>query len=124
MGAGNKVLTIQLGWQPSELFFIGRGTAPYLLAFGSGKLAQLETNPHDGMLLQTINIESSAQVIGPAKVGKRLTLGGQLALQIPAKPTPWKKWLLWTVLVLGVGLLAFMARSLTKEMKKAEKKGV
>ncbi|MCP4338202.1 MAG: DUF3999 domain-containing protein [Desulfobulbaceae bacterium] len=117
LGAGNKVVTIQLGWQPSELFFVGRGTPPYILAFGSGKLAQLETNPHDGMLLQAINMESSAQVIGFAKVGKRITLGGQLALQIPAKPTPWKKWLLWTVLVLGVGLLAFMTRSLTKEMK-------
>lgn len=124
LGTGNKVVTIQLGWQPSELLFMGRGTPPYLLAFGSGKLAQLETDPHDDMLLQTINMESSAQVIGLAKVGKRITLGGQLALHIPPKPTPWKKWLLWTVLVLGVGLLAFMARSLTKEMKKADEKRV
>ena len=124
LGVGNKVLTLQLGWQPSELFFIGRGTSPYILAFGSGKHAQLEKNRPDGILLQAISMDSSAQVIGLAKVGKRITLGGQLALQIPAKPTPWKKWLLWTVLFLGVGVLAFMARTLTKEIKKAEEKRV
>jgi hypothetical protein len=124
LGSGKKMVTLQLGWQPSELLFIGRGTPPYLLAFGSGKLAQLDRTSHDGMLIKAINVESSAKVVGQAAVGKKITLGGDLALQAPAEPTPWKKWLLWTVLILGVGLLAFMARSLTKEMKKDEEKRV
>lgn len=76
------------------------------------------------MLLQAINMESSTQVIGLAKLGKRIILGGDAALESPAQPPPWKKWLLWAVLVLGVGLLAFMARSLTKELKTAEEKQV
>lgn len=124
LGSGKKMVTLQLGWQPSELLFIGRGTPPYLLAFGSGKLAQLDRTSHDGMLIKAINVESSAKVVGQAAVGEKITLGGDLALQAPAEPTPWKKWLLWTVLILGVGLLAFMARSLTKEMKKDEEKRV
>jgi hypothetical protein len=32
--------------------------------------------------------------------------------------------LLWAVLLLGIGLLAFMVRNLTKEMKAAEEKRV
>ncbi len=122
--SGNRAVTLQLGWQPSELLFIGRGTPPYLLAFGSGKLAEEDQDFAAGMLLKAIQTESPTPVIGLAKIGKRVSLGGDLALRSPVKPTPWKKWLLWAVLVLGVGLLALMTRSLTKEMKMAEEKKV
>ncbi|TKB28021.1 DUF3999 domain-containing protein [Desulfopila sp. IMCC35006] len=121
---GKGKLILQLGWQPSELFFIGRGTPPYLLAFGSGTLAQQGKNPDAGMLLPTIPRNSANQAISRALIGKRVVLSGALALQNPAQPLPWKKWLLWSVLVLGVGLLAFMARSLIKEMKGADEKTV
>ena len=117
-------LTLQLGWQPNELFFIGRGSPPYLLAFGSGKLAQQGENPGTGMLLHSIQEDPSRQAVSKAGIGKKIQLSGVLALQDPALPTPWKKWLLWAVLVLGVGLLAFMARSLIKEMKTADEKRV
>ena len=122
--SGKGVLTLQLGWQPSELVFIGRGAPPYLLAFGSGKIAQQDKTNNSGMLLQTIPMDSPTQAIGLAQIGTKIELGGELALQPPAQPTPWKRWLLWAVLVLGVGLLAFMARSLIKEMKTAEEKRV
>ncbi len=121
---GKGKLTLQLGWQPSELLFVGRGTPPYLLAFGSGKLAQQGINPDAGMLLQAIQRDTAKQAISRAQIGKRIVLSGALALQNPAQPLPWKKWLLWSVLVLGVGLLAFMARSLIKEMKGADEKNV
>jgi hypothetical protein len=122
--SGNRNLTLQLGWQPSELLFVGRGTPPYLLAFGSGKLALEDNNPSDGMILQTVQMKSPTGVVSPAKLGKRVSLGGDLALQSPAKQPPWKKMLLWAVLLLGIGLLAFMVRNLTKEMKAAEEKKV
>ncbi len=122
--SGRNNLSLQLGWQPSELLFIGRGTPPYLLAFGSGKLAHTETHHDNGMILQAIRMNSSTQVVRPVKLGKRVRLGGESALQSPAAPLPWAKILLWTVLLLGVGLLAFMVRCLTKEMKAAEEKKV
>jgi hypothetical protein len=84
----------------------------------------LDTNPNTGMLQQAIKMESSSQMIGRAALGKRITLGGESALQSPTQPVPWKKWLLWIVLLLGVGLLAFMVRSLTKEIRTAEEKRV
>ncbi|MFT5699731.1 MAG: hypothetical protein ACI8ZB_002597 [Desulforhopalus sp.] len=116
---GNR-LSLDLGWQPSELFFISRGTPPYLLAYGSGKLIGQDAQASGGMLLQTIENEDSAKLITQARLGKSITLGGEAALLSPAKAPPWKKWLLWLVLVLGVALMALMARSLTKEMKSGE----
>ncbi len=119
---GDSPLNLELGWTPEELLFVGRGASPFLLAFGSGKLEQQQKKTNDGMILQAIQAEPMKQVIKKATLGKRIRLGGDSALQPPPARTPWKKWLLWMVLVLGVGLLAFMARSLVKEMKTARGK--
>ncbi len=120
LGSDKRKVTLQLGWRPSELIFIGRGTPPYLLAFGSGKIAQEDKDSSAGMLMMAIQLEKPPPLIGSAKLGKRINLGGDMVLQSPVKPPPWKKWLLWAVLLFGVGGLAFMARSLVKEMKIAE----
>ena len=120
LGSDKRKVTLQLGWQPSELIFIGRGTPPYLLAFGSGKIAQEDKDSSAEMLMMAIQLEKPPPLIGSAKLGKRINLGGDMVLQSPVKPPPWKKWLLWAVLLFGVGGLAFMARSLVKEMKIAE----
>jgi len=64
--------------------------------------------------------EAGNRITGQARLGKKVTLGGEEALQPPTPARPWKKWLLWTVLVLGVGLLAIMAKNLIGEMKKEE----
>ncbi len=122
LGSGKSMLSLRLGWQPSELVFIARGTPPYVLAFGSGKLVNKQENSADGMLFQALSLNGSKQSFGRAGLGKKILLGGQAALKSPAQPVPWKKWLLWTVLIFGVCLLAFMARSLSKEMNKAEEK--
>lgn len=123
--SGSKALALQLGWLPSELLFVGRGAPPYLLAFGSGKLAQEDKKTEDAMLLDAIRVKSHDQAIGVAMLGEKVDLAGDLALKSPAESLPWKKLLLWAVLLSGVVLLAFMARSLIKEMKAAEeKKGV
>lgn len=119
--SGNRQPTLQLGWLPTDLLFVGRGKPPYLLAFGNGKLAQQDKQT-DGMLLQTIRMTSPHQAIGVATPGERVNLAGDSALRGPGKSLPWKKLLLWAVLLSGVGLLAFMARSLIKEMKAAEEK--
>lgn len=115
---GKGIPALQLGWQPSELVFLGRGAPPYLLAFGSGKLAPEEKSSDGQMIAQTMQTETGNRITGQARIGKRMTLGGDDVLQPPSPARPWKKWLLWMILVLGVGLLAMMARNLIGEMKK------
>ena len=119
---GDSPLNLELGWTPEELLFIGRGTPPFLLAFGSGKLEQQQNKTDVGMILQAIKAEPLKQMIKKATLGNRVSLGGDPALQPPPTRIAWKKWLLWMVLVLGVGLLAVMARSLVKEMNTAGQK--
>ena len=120
IGARRQAPHLQLGWTPSELIFVARGTPPFLLAFGSTKLEHQEGKTDNAMIQQVAGTASKNEVVGVARLGKRIELGGEKALQSPAPPTPWKKLLLWAILILGVGLLAGMARSLIKEMNKRE----
>ncbi|MFH0784884.1 MAG: DUF3999 domain-containing protein [Pseudomonadota bacterium] len=118
IGVRRQAPNLQLGWMPSELVFVGRGAPPFLLAFGSAKLEHQGKVAENGMILQTIGITQINQKVGAARLGKRIELGGDKALQPLPPPQPWKKWLLWAILVLGVSLMATMARSLIKEMNK------
>lgn len=124
-GAGldthGKGVGLELGWAPAELLFVVRGSPPFLLAFGSGKLAQ-QSKPDKEMILQTLQSVPAGQSGTRARLGKRVVLGGEVALQPPPVPPPWEKWLLWAVLVVGVGVVALMTRSLIREMKATEKK--
>ncbi len=120
IGARRQAPILQLGWSPSELVFVARGTPPFLLAFGSAKLEQQEGKTDSEMILQAAGTAPNNQVVSAARLGKRIELGGDKALQPLPQPQPWKKWLLWAILILGVGLLAGMARSLIKEMNKSK----
>jgi hypothetical protein len=111
--------TLAFGFQPRQLTFVGRGQHPFLLAFGSGKpvgeLQKYATDVaavagRDGGLVDGV-------LVRRAKVGEAVELGGEEALQQPAAPLPWRTWLLWLVLILGVAALGSMARSLLKEMR-------
>lgn len=117
LGESGTGLGLQLGWTPSELYFVGRGSPPYLLAFGSGKLQSADNSAESKLVLLAMETAAIDQSTFKAGIGKRTELGGEQALEPPPRRPPWKKWLLWTVLVSGVGVLAVMARSLVKEMR-------
>ena len=116
--AGRQLPSLQLGWRPCEILFVGRGDPPFVLAFGSGKLEHEENRADGQMIVQAAAGAASGQAIGTARLGRRIVLGGEKALQAPPLPPPWKKWLLWLILVGGVAVLAAMARSLITEMNK------
>lgn len=117
IGARQQIPTLQLGWNPSELVFIGRGAPPFLLAFGSAGLEQ-QNKGDNTVVLQALNADPANHELGSVRLGSRRELGGERALKSLPPPPPWKKWLLWGVLIIGVGCLAGMARSLLKEMNK------
>ncbi len=116
LGVDKKSVSLQLGWEARELFFVGRGAEPFLLAFGSGKLEYQPDTTDGAMILDSIKAESATRLLGVIELGDKIILGGEKALLSDPLPIQWKKWLLWTVLVLGVFILALMARSLFREM--------
>lgn len=113
-----KVPSLELGWTAAELLFIARGPAPFTLAFGSGRLEEDAGQPATGMILQAVSGKEAEQLVKPAIPGNRIELGGKDALTRPPPPLPWKQWLLWSVLCLGVGLLALMVRHLLRDLRR------
>lgn len=116
--SGNKSsLNMQFGWSPQELFFLSRGAPPYLLAFGSGKLAAVNGARDTKMIDQALVREGDHEIVGRAELGEKIVLGGSEVLVVPPTPWPWKQWLLWIILILGVLIMAVMARNLIREVK-------
>ena len=111
-GLGQGAPVMHAGWLPRPLLFVARGSGPFRLAYGAANVAPAETAienllPDGGAT--TIKIKS-------AEVGAPLPLGGVARLTPAAPQFPWKKYLLWGVLVSGVGLLGWMAYRLLKQM--------
>lgn len=126
-GAGltgnSRTVTLDLGWQSDELLFLARGTGPFILAYGSGKLENGPTATRSDMVLTAVHQQQGSQFVQTATLGRNLELGGQRALVPPPPPKPWKTWLLWTVLIAGVIGMAAMAMSLMKDLRKKDEGG-
>jgi hypothetical protein len=114
-GIGTGLPLVEVGWLPHRLVFVARGSAPYLLAYGSGRddLSPLR----DDALLTGLHPDQRDQLRpAPASAAPRQELGGKEAFRTRIPPTTWKKLLLWGILALGVALLAGMAWRLQREM--------
>ena len=107
LGAAAPHLVVE--WVPHEVVFVARGVGPFSLAYGSTaaeaaavSLAVLPTNV----------------AIAAASLSSPESAGGDSLLQPPAAPFPWKTPLLWSVLIAGAGLLAWMAYRLSKDFSR------
>jgi hypothetical protein len=109
-GLGRGVPKLRIGWLPHDIVFLARGNGPFTLAYGSSKARPTTAL---GAIPATVTI-ANAEFMPPEP------LGGDTRLQ-PTRPprTIWtKSAILWTVLAVGVVLLAFMAYRLSRELKK------
>jgi hypothetical protein len=113
---------LHLGRVTRELFFVARGGPPYLLAFGSERLPARTTAQNDGLVLEALDVSDGLDRVIQAQLGRRIVLGGEQVLQPLPPALPWKTWLLWAVLLLGVALLALMARGLFREINEMKEK--
>lgn len=117
-GDPGNIPMVELGWQPHELLFVARGKGPFMLAYGSARLGQGEPgNSAPGLLSQVMGKDGEA-LLKEARLLPKTLLGGPDLLVPKPPPLPWRKWLLWGVLVVGVGIIARMALSLGKGMNK------
>jgi hypothetical protein len=94
-------------WIPHEVVFIARGAGPFYLAYGSS----IAKSAAVSLTMLPKNL-----AIVPASLSSSELSGGESVLQPLAAPFPWKTPLLWTVLIAGAGLLAWMAFRLSKDL--------
>ncbi len=113
LGGGEPLL--ELGWVPQRIYFVARGEAPFTMAFASASVGKSHSDISS--LLNTL--QQSRQGTGfikSASPGSMYELGGNYRLKSLPPPLPWQQWLLWATLLLGVLVVALMARSLYRQM--------
>jgi hypothetical protein len=106
-------LVLEFAWQPRVLLFLARGPAPYTLFYGNAQ-AQPGGVPADTLLAGVRPAGGGAPAVSPASLGSPVVAGGVGRLVPPAPPLPWKRWILWGVLVVGALLLLAMAWRLAR----------
>lgn len=114
-----KAPSLRLAWSPSTLVFLASGKPPYRLAFGRGsaKAAQRElAQVAPGFTSAEITTLESAAV-GPLQVINPAAADTAGAAQQAAAAARKRMVALWAALLAGVGVLAFMAWRLMKQMK-------
>ena len=99
-------LRLHVEWVPNEVTFLARGQGPFLLVYGSATATPAETD-----LTQV----PDKLEIAPATVGSSQVLGGSTRLVAKPAAFPWIRAVLWSVLLLAVVLLAWMAYRLSRE---------
>jgi len=108
---------LELGWRRQEILFLGRGQAPYLLAFGSAKAAAEAASGQDNLVLATLRNTGAESHIHRITPGAPVLLSGDQVLHTPKVTViSWQKMVLWLVLIAAVALLAAMAKKLVREM--------
>jgi hypothetical protein len=106
---------LELGWLPGQLIFLAQGEGPFTLVYGRSGLAAAHFQVDQ--LLRSIDPLQEKNMVMPARAGAQFELGKRGVLE-PAADLPWRRWLLWTVLIGGVLLVGAMALRLFKEMNR------
>ena len=114
-GLGSGQPQLQMGWVPHRLLFVARGEMPFTLSFGAATV-EPPTSDIAGLVAQLEKRQDDADFIKLGHAGGIFELGGERRLRPPVPPLPWKRWLLWAVLIFGVAVLAWMGRSLYRQM--------
>jgi len=117
-GLGGGMPKLTAGFLPQQLLFVARGEGPFVLAFGSAKVASaalpvatLVPDYRDDKPL-----EAARATLGEARAQLRAPSAWPEWLEL--EPGDWKKLALWGVLVIGVALLAWMAWRLGAQVGK------
>ncbi len=107
---------LSLGYRPDSLVFLAEGSGPYVLAAGSAEArhAEYPIEPALASLRASLGKDWQPPV---AKLGAGQTSGGDNAMRAPPAPVPWRRWLLWGILVGGALLIAGLALSLLRGAK-------
>ena len=109
--------TLTLSYRPDSFVFLAEGDGPYSLAVGSVR-ARRADYPIDAALASlraTLGKDWQPPV---AVIGAARASGGDAALQAPPAPLPWRRWVLWAILIGGALLVAGFALTLLRDGNK------
>ena len=112
-GIGGGLPQLKFAWVPNEIYFLARGSGPYILAYGNSQV--LAPEKPINALMQVLSNKQQQSMIQPAGYGKTITYKGDAAL-IPVRVTPWRQILLWVIMFSAVITIAVLAHKLYKEM--------
>ncbi|MSQ59953.1 MAG: DUF3999 family protein [Betaproteobacteria bacterium] len=105
-------LVLRAGWVAETVVFVAQGEAPFRLVYGSATAQD--------SALQIRSVVPGFGTGSAPRIASAL-LQGQQAIAGPSAqraPVNFKKASMWAALIAGAGLLAWMAWSLTKDMKR------
>ena len=114
-GIGDGMPELDIAWTPHKLAFLARGKGPFQLAWGSATIgaAQFAITA----LLDKLQGDQQHKLqVQQVNVGKVFVLGGEARLHSPPAPFPWRRWILWSILIFGVALLGWMSLYLYKQL--------
>ena len=112
-GLGKDNPALKVGWLPDQILFLARGRSPFQLVYGAEGVKSGEVPIANLMIGGDGKGGIQAQSI---TLGAATPLGGEARLARLPEPFPWKKWMLWAVLGLGVIVMAWMASRLMGQM--------
>jgi len=119
-GIGKGLPLVELGWLPARILFLARGGGPFQLAFGSGRPGTCARG--DSALFRQFSDQHKERYIaGTAVAGTPVPLAGKAALKKPFLPYDTKTMVLWSLLLLGVATLAWMALHLHRQLNSTKK---
>lgn len=110
---------LSFAFRPERFVFLAEGAGPWTLAVGSRR-AHRPDYPLDAALA-SLRASLGRDWRPPrATIGAARISAGEAALQPPSRPTPWRQWLLWGVLVLGAALVGAFALGLMRGHDKVQ----
>lgn len=111
-GVGSRFPDVEFGWRANSVRFLARGDGPFTLAYGSSKVVNA---PQADLISADWTKE-----VGQGNLKNKITFGGDDKLIDEKKSEyPLRKILLWSVLLIGVGLLVSMAMQVKNQIPPA-----
>jgi hypothetical protein len=110
---------LSLAYRPDAFVFLAEGNAPFVLAAGSigARRPDYPVEPALASLRASLGKDWQPPLVS---LGASKASAGDAALRAPPPPLPWRRWLLWGVLVAGAALIAALSLSLLRGAKRGE----
>jgi hypothetical protein len=107
---------LSVAYRPDAFVFLAEGSGPFALAAGSvgARRPDYPVEPALASLRATLGKDWQPPL---ASLGTSKASAGDAALHAPPAPLPWRRWLLWGVLVAGAALIAAFSLTLLRGTK-------